>query len=148
MIWLLSNVWWLVPVAVALLALSHPAALAILKRVPARVWAALAAVALLGLSFQAGRWYERSQHRDAQATAQAKSLAKGQKAAQKAQEAATAVKIEVRQESENEAVQAREIVRYLPRTCPTQPDELRVIGRDAVEAARASVPATPRRADP
>jgi hypothetical protein len=105
-------------------------------------------ILLLILGIVAGaRWHWIGVGEDrcqgAQVEAQAKAVAKGQKAAQKAQEAATAVKIEVRQESENEAVQAREIVRYLPRTCPAQPERLRDIGRDAVEAARASLPAAP-----
>lgn len=119
-----------------------------LRKVPREAWLVLAfALAVLWLrSHWIGVGEDRC--RQAQVVAQVKALAKGQKAAQKAQEAATAVKIDVRQESENEAVQAREIVRYLPRTCPTQPDELRVIGRDAVEATRASVPAAKGRPNP
>lgn len=108
---------------------------------------ALAVLAILAAILLALRWHwigvgvQRCQ--SAQVEAQAKAVAKGQKAAQKAQEAATAVKIEVRQESENEATEVREIVRYLPRTCPAVPDRVRDIGRAAVEAARASLPAAP-----
>lgn len=119
-----------------------------LRKVPREVWLLLAvSLAFLWLrSHWIGVGVERCQA--AQVEAQSKALAKGQQAAQKAQEAATAVKIDVRQESENEASQAREIVRYLPRTCPAQPDELRQLGRNAVEAARASLPTAKGRADP
>lgn len=119
-----------------------------LKGIRWEVWAGLALIALF-LWFRAhyiGIGLERCQR--AQESAQAKSIAKGQKASEKARNAATAIKIDVRQESENEAAEVREVVRYLPRTCPPIPDRVRVIGRAAVEATRASLPATKGRADP
>jgi hypothetical protein len=114
-----------------------------LKRIPWQVYVILALLSITAVL----RWYwigvgvERCQ--SAQVAAQAKAVAKGQKASEKAHKAATAVKIDVRQESENEAAEVREVVRGLPRTCPPIPDRVRQLGRDAAEAARASVPAAP-----
>lgn len=112
-----------------------------LRKVPREVWLVLAfALAVLWLrSHWIGVGLERCQQ--AQATAQAKAVAKGQKASEKAHDAATAIKIDVRQETENAAAEVREVVRVLPRTCPPVPDRVRQLGRDAVEAARASLPA-------
>lgn len=111
-----------------------------LRKVPREVWLGLALVlAVLWLrSHWIGVGVERCEA--AQEAAQAKAIDKGQQAAQKAQEAATAVKVDIRQESENAAAEVREVVRGLPRTCPPVPDRVRQLGRDAVEAARASLP--------
>lgn len=88
MIWLWANFWWLAPLGIGLLALLHPATLLVLKRVPLKVWLALAVVALLGLSFQAGRWHERRAHRSAQEAAEARADAKAARVAKKATDAA------------------------------------------------------------
>jgi hypothetical protein len=136
-IWLLSNVWWLVPVLVGVLALINPSLLALLRRVPARAWLALAAIALLGLSFQAGRWYERSQHRAAEATAEgradAKALKAGGRAAAKAQEASATIS----KETTDAAAEVRVILR--DRACPAGaelPPRVHELGEQAVERAR------------
>jgi hypothetical protein len=133
-IWLLSNVWWLVLVAIAVLALINPTLLALLRRVPLRAWLVLAAVALLGLSFQAGRWYERSQHRTAQATAEAQADAKaikaGGRAAAKAQEASATIQ----KETQDAAAEVRVILR--DRVCPAAAPRVHELGREAVERAQ------------
>ena len=138
MIWLLSNVWWLVPAGIGVLALINPAFLALLRRVPARAWLVLAAVALLGLSFQAGRWYERSQHRAAEATAEgradAKAIKAGGRAAAKAQEASATIS----KETTDAAAEVRTITRPVRAACPPAelPPRVHELGEQAVERAR------------
>lgn len=136
MIWLLSNVWWLALLVLVLAGL-HPAGWALLRRVPARVWLVLAAVVVLGLSFQAGRWYERSQHRSAQATAEArvdaKAIKAGGRAAAKAQEASATIS----KETTDAAAEVRVILR--DRACPAGaelPPRVHELGEQAVERAR------------
>jgi hypothetical protein len=140
-IWLLSNVWWLVPLLIGALALVNPGLLGLLKRVPARAWLALLAVALLGLSFQAGRWYERSEHRSAQATAEGRADAKAIKAAghatTKAQEASAAIQ----KETDHAAAEVRTITRTVRAACPPPdlPPRVHELGQQAVERARSAL---------
>lgn len=135
MIWLLSNAWWLVPVAIGLLALAHPASLAILKRVPLRVWAIIGLLAALGASFQAGRHYERSVQREAdkQLDAKAGTVVKESK------ERAEAVAGKVTKETANVAANVRTEIRYLPATCPAVPASVRESVQQQVQAARDGV---------
>lgn len=140
MIWLLSNAWWLVPVVIGVLALLNPGFLALLRRVPARVWVAFAAVALLGLSFQAGRWYERSQHRSAQEAAEGRADAKVIKAGGRAAAKAQAASATISKETTDAAAEVRVILR--DRACPAVPDRVHEMGEQAVErASRALRPA-------
>jgi hypothetical protein len=136
-IWLLSNVWWLVPAGVAVLALVNPAFLALLRRVPARVWLLVLAVALLGLSFQAGRWYERSLHRTAQATAEGQADTKAVKAAGRAATKAEAASATISKETTDAAAEVRVILR--DRACPAGaelPARVHELGERAVERAQ------------
>jgi hypothetical protein len=137
-IWLLSNVWWLVPAGVAVLALVNPAFLGLLRRVPARVWLLVLAVALLGLSFQAGRWYERSQHRTAQATAEGQADTKAVKAAGRAATKAEAASATISKETTDAAAEVREIVRPVRAACPPAelPPRVHELGERAVERAQ------------
>lgn len=112
-----------------------------LKRVPWQAWALVGLVALI----LALRWHwigvgvERCTA--AQEAAQDKQVAKGQEAAKRAQGAATAVKRDIAKVSQSEQAEVRTIVKYLPASCPSQPDRLREIGQRAVERTRASLPA-------
>lgn len=134
MIWLLSNVWWLVPVAFGLLAMANPAFLSLLRRVPLRAWLVLGAIALLGLSFQAGRWYERSQHRSAQAAAEARADAKAAKVAKRASAKAQEASATIQKETDHAAAEVRVILR--DRACPAAPERVHELGQQAVERAR------------
>lgn len=142
-LWLLSNVWWLVPLAVGLLALANlPLTLSVIRRVPARVWLAVGVVALLGLTFQGGRWYERSLHRSAQEAAEAKADAKAAAVAKAAQERTQKATAKIRERTEDDADAIRremDVVRVCPE--PVQPDSVRERGREAVEAARRALQA-------
>lgn len=141
MIWLLTNIWWLVPVAIGLLALANlPMTLAVIRRVPVRVWLALAAVALLGLTFQAGRWYERRAQEAAQATAEARADRKAADVAKRSHERAQKAGKAIRERTEESTDAAREIVGSLPATCPDLPNELRDIVQQQVERARRGLP--------
>jgi biopolymer transport protein ExbB/TolQ len=140
-IWLLTNVWWLVPLVVGGLALANlPMTLAVIRRVPVRVWLAVAAVALLGLTFQAGRWYERREHQAAQEAAEKRADAKAGRVAKQAQER-TRKAVERIHERTEEA--ADEIDRQMEPVCPDVPlpsvvrDDL----ADAVRRAREALPA-------
>lgn len=145
MIWLLSNLWWLGPLVLLAAIALHPASWPILARVPARWWLAAAFVALLGLTFQAGRWYERSAAEKAQDKSENRADAKGEKVAGKAQAKAQEATATTRQEASDAQAEARVIVRTLPADCPEQPARLRELGESAVEATRRSLPATPDR---
>lgn len=147
MIWLLSNIWWLVPALLGLVALGFafagpglPVLLAGLRRVPAPVWAGLAAVALLGLTFQAGRWYERSAAKERQAAAEDRADTKAAKTAGRAAEKAEQATTEIRKESARVQVRIREVVRTVPGDCPAMPDELRDLLEHEVERTRAELP--------
>ncbi|WP_332823130.1 hypothetical protein [Stutzerimonas kunmingensis] len=138
MIWALTNIWWLVPVAIGLLALLNPTTALLLRKVPRRVWLALGAVALLGLTFQAGRWYERRAQEAKQATAEARADRKAIKAGARADKAADEAVATIKEETDHAADRARVIVREITADCPlpAQPDELRRIGDEAVGRAR------------
>jgi hypothetical protein len=143
-IWLLSNAWWLVLVAIAVLALINPTLLALLRRVPLRAWLALAAVALLGLSFQAGRWYERSQVEKKAAAADVKAgetVTKSKARAEKVRKAIT-------EETEDAVAEVEAAVAALPDTCPPLPDGVRDSVQRQVQAAREGVPEPARGRDP
>jgi membrane protein implicated in regulation of membrane protease activity len=141
-IWLLTNVWWLVPLLIGGLALANlPMTLAVIRRVPVRVWLALAAVALLGLTFQSGRWVERREHRSAQEAAEKRADAKAGRVAKAAQERAEKARARIRQDTEESTDAAQDAVDALPATCPPLPDELRDIVQREVERARRGVPA-------
>src|SRR5690606_36911682 len=142
MIWLLLNLWWLFPAAIALTALvalisglGGPALLAIARRVPAPAYAVLvAAVALsLGSSWLVGVGEARCQA--AQEAAEKRADAKGERVAKRAQGAAQKARDTIRKESDDAQAEVRTIVRTLPATCPDQPDRLRELGRAAVESA-------------
>jgi biopolymer transport protein ExbB/TolQ len=141
-IWLLSNVWWLVPLLIGGLALANlPMTLAVIRRVPRWLWLALAAVALLGLTFQSGRWYERREHQAAQEAAEKRADAKAGRVAKAAHERAQKARERIRQESEEATDEAQAAVDALPDTCPPLPDELREHAQREVERARRGVPA-------
>lgn len=141
MIWLLTNIWWLVPVAIGLLALLNPTTALLLRKVPRRVWLALGAVALLGLTFQAGRWYERAAQEAAQATAEARADRKAADAAKAATDRAgkATAKIRARTEDAADDVQREmDSVRVCPE--PAQPAGVSERGREAVRRAREALP--------
>jgi hypothetical protein len=133
-IWLWANAWWWVPLLVLALASLHPAGWALLRRVPARVWLLVLTVALLGLSFQAGRWYERSQHRTAQETAEGRADAKAIKAAGRATAKAQEASAAIQKETQDAAAEVRVILR--DRVCPAAPPRVHELGREAVERAQ------------
>lgn len=140
MIWLWSNAWWLGPGLVIALASLHPAGWALLRRVPLRAWLALAAVALLGLSFQAGRWYERSQVEKKAAAADVKAgevVTKSKARVAKARKAIT-------EETEDAVAEVEAAVAALPDTCPPLPDGVRESVQRQIEGARAGVQERPR----
>lgn len=151
MIWLLMNVWWLVPAlvvvaaVVAFLALGPLPARALASRVPLLVWQALALLVALSLSssWLVGVGESRCEAKQAKAEDKADIKAAGvaAKAGTEAKDATTTI----RKESSDAQAEARVIVRSLPAACSSQPDRLRELGESAVEAARGSVPAAPNR---
>lgn len=147
MIWLLTNVWWLVPVLIVVLASLSPAGWALVRRVPVRVWLVVLAVALLGLSFQAGRWHERSQHRSAQEAAESQADAKAVRVAKDAGAKADESRATFQKETQDVQVRIREVVRTVPATCPPMPDELRELLQRQVQGARDAVQAGSGRSD-
>jgi hypothetical protein len=143
-IWLWANAWWWVPLLVLALASLHPAGWALLRRVPARVWLPVLAVALLGLSFQAGRWYERSQVEKKAAAADVKAgetVTKSKARAEKVRKAIT-------EETEDAVAEVEAAVAALPDTCPPLPDGVRDSVQRQVQAARDGVPEPARGRDP
>lgn len=149
MIWLLSNLWWLVPVAVGLALLAHPVPRAFVKAVPPKWWLRLAVLAAFGLTFQAGRWYERDAAKDRQAAAEGKADVKAAKVSTATAEKVEADRTTIRKETSDAASEVRTIIRTVRAGCPADPVPERVheLGRAAVEAARRELPAEPR-ADP
>ncbi len=141
MIWLWSNLWWLVPVVVLGAGLAHPIPRALLQRVPVRAWAILGVLMLLGLTFQLGRWYERSVAREAAVKAEQKADVKAAGVAEKATVEARESSDIIRKESSDAVQEVRTIIRTVPGQCPPLPDRVRDIGRAAVEAARRELPA-------
>lgn len=136
MIWLLSNIWWLVPVAIGILALAHPATLVVLRRVPLRVWLGIGLLAALGASFQAGRHYERSVQRESDKTLDAKAGG----VVKESKERAEGVADKVTKGTADVAAKVRTEIRYLPATCPAVPASVRESVQQQVEAARAGMP--------
>lgn len=140
MIWLWSNVWWLVPLVIGGLALANlPMTLSVIRRVPLKAWLALGVVALLGLTFQAGRWHERRAHRSAQEAAEAKADAKAARVAKKATDAAKEATKRIQDRSEEAA---DEVDRQMEPVCPDVPvpDGVRDQLGDAVRRAREALP--------
>jgi hypothetical protein len=142
-LWLLTNVWWLVPLLIGGLALANlPMTLAVIRRVPVRVWLALAAVALLGLTFQSGRWYERRAQESAQEAAEKRADAKAGRVAKQAHDDAEKATAVIRDRTEDVA---DEVEREMDgaRVCPepVQPERVRELGEQAVEAARRALQA-------
>lgn len=135
MIWLLSNAWWLVPVAIGLLALVHPATLVIIRRVPARAWAVIGAAALLGAAFQSGRFYERSVQREADKTLDAKAGVAVKQSKGRAEKA----RRDITKGTADVVAQVRTEIRYLPATCPALPNSVRESVQRQVQAARDGV---------
>jgi len=106
--------------------------------VPARWWIRLGVLALFGLTFQCGRWYERSVAQERQEAAEKRADAKAERVARKAGQQADAARKRFEKESVvNE--QIREVVRYLH--CDPLPDGVRDALQRKVEAARDPVPA-------
>ena len=148
MIWLLMNVWWLVPALAALgagiavaLGVGLPVLRSLAQRVPALVWQALAAIVAVSLasSWLIGIGEARCEAK--QEKAEAKADVKAAKVATEASEKAGEAKTTIRKESNDAQAEARDIVHSLPAGCPAQPDRLRELGESAVEAASRGVPA-------
>ena len=146
MIWLLSNLWWLVPVLLVLVAAvavfagpGLPVVLALLRRVPWQAWALLGAVALLGATFQAGRHYERGVLAEAEKKAEASADARAAKASAAATAKVEAARATISKETADAAAEVRVILR--DRACPAVPDRVHELGREAVERARRELPA-------
>ena len=146
MFWLLANLWWLVPLVIGLMAAVFafsgpglPAMVALLRRVPWQVWAAVAFIGWTGLAVQCGRWIERSAIEQRQEAAEAKADAKADRVAKQAQGEAKKARDTIRKESDDAQAEVRTIVRTLPATCPSQPDRLRELGDAAVQGARGEV---------
>lgn len=148
MIWLLLNFWWLALLliglcaAVALLSgIGGPALLALARRVPAGAWAVLAAV--LGVSLASGwlvgigeaRCQAKQEAREDKADVKAAGVAG--RTAKKAQTDRT----EIRKDTKESADEVRTIVRTVRAACPPVPDRVHDLGRAAVEAASAELPA-------
>ena len=138
MIWLWSNLWWLGPALVLAAGLAHPVPRKLLEQVPARWWIRLGVLALFGLTFQLGRWYERSVAQERQEAAEKRADAKGAAAAKKADIAAQEAGKRLNKERQtNDRI--REVVRYV--ACDPLPDGVRDALQRKVEAARDPVPA-------
>ena len=151
MIWLLMNVWWLVPAlvgvaaVVAFLALGPVPLRALAARVPLLAWQVLACVVALSLasSWLIGVGEDRCAA--APAKAEDKADVKAAKVTGDARDEADQAKTTIRKESQDAQAEARVIVRSLPAACPAQPDRLRELGDAAVEAASRGVPAAANR---
>lgn len=139
MIWLWSNFWWLGAVAIVALAALNPAGLALLRRVPLRYWLAIAAVALAGALFQAGRHYERGVLKEAAKQAEKAADARAAKASARAAAKVEADRATISKETADAAAEVRVILR--DRACPAIPDRVHELGREAVERARRELPA-------
>lgn len=152
MIWLLMNVWWLVPALFALGAVAAlvsgiglPALRSLAQRVPALVWQGLAAVLAVSLASSWLIGIGEGRCRAKFEAAEEKADVKAAGVAKKSSEAATAARDTIRKESSDAQAEARVIVRNLPAVCPAQPDRMRELGDAAVEAARGSVLPAPGR---
>ena len=152
MIWLLMNVWWLVPAlfalgaVIVLVAGGGPLVLrSLAQRVPALVWQGLAAVLAVSLASSWLIGIGEGRCRAKFEAAEAKADVKAAGVAKKSSEAATAARDTIRKESSDAQAEARVIVRNLPAACPRQPDRLRELGESAVEAASRGVPAAANR---
>lgn len=153
MIWLLMNVWWLVPALVGVAALcvfltAGPLVLrGLSRRIKPWAWQALAAVVAVSLasSWLIGIGEDRCQAK--QEKAEAKADVKAAKVAGAAREEADQAKATIRKETSDVQVQIREVVRTVPATCPDMPDELRDLLQRQVEAARAELQAGARDRD-
>jgi hypothetical protein len=111
----------------------------LLGSVPRWAWGLLAAVALLGGVWMHGRAAGKEACQRAQEAAEKRADAKGERVAKRAQDAAKRVRDTIRKESDDAQAEVREIVRYLPSTCPSQPDRVRELGDAAVQGARREV---------
>ena len=146
MIWLLMNVWWLVPALVGVAAvvalvsgIGLPVLRSLAQRVPALAWQVLACVVAVSLasSWLIGIGEARCEARQEKAEAKADVKAAG--VAEKSDAEATAARTTIRKESSDAQSEARVIVRNLPTACAVQPDRLRELGESAVEGARGEV---------
>lgn len=140
MIWLWANLWWLGPVLVLAAGLAHPVSRKLLEQVPARWWLRLGVLALFGLTFQLGRWYERSAVEERQAAAEDRADVKAAKAAGRAAEKAEAATTAIRKEKAHVQTRIREVVRTVAGDCPAMPAELRDLLEHEVERTRAELP--------
>lgn len=138
MIWLWSNLWWLGPLLVLVAGLAHPVPRKLLEQVPTRWWIRLGVLALFGLTFQCGRWYERSVAQQRQEAAEKRADAKGERVAKRAQGEAGKAKDGFTKEQQT-SERIREVVRYLE--CEPMPAGLRDDIQRKVEATRRSLPA-------
>ena len=79
----------------------------------------------------------------AQEAAEVRAASKAVKAGARADKAAQDASATIKKETDHAADRARVIVREITRDCPLpdQPDELRDLGREAVERARRALPA-------
>lgn len=139
MIWLWSNLWWLGPLLVIGAGLAHPVPRKLLEQVPARWWIRLGVLALFGLTFQCGRWYERSVAKERQEATEKRLDAKAAQVAKASHEAAQKAREGIRKESDDVQVRIREVVRTVPGGCPAMPDELHDLLQREVERARAEL---------
>jgi len=134
-IWLWSNLWWLVPVLVIGAGLAHPIPRALLRRVPVRAWAILGVFMLLGLTFQLGRWYERSTVREKEVKADVKAA----KVVTESKTRVGTIRKTTYKESADAVANVEAAVAALPDTCPALPDSVRESVQRQVEAARDGV---------
>ena len=113
---------------------------ALLQRVPVRWWLGLGVVMLLGLTFQLGRWYERSVARESAEAREVKADVKAAGVAEKATADAREGAAIIRKESSDAVAEVRTIIRTVG-ACPPLPARVHDVGRAAVEAARRELPA-------
>jgi hypothetical protein len=139
MIWLLSNVWWLVPLAIGALALfaflsAGPGALALYLKIPRWLRLTLGALVILLTAYSFGYSSGLDGCRTAQATAEARADAKAIKAAGRATAKAQEASAAISKETQDAAAEVRVILR--DRVCPAAPPRVHELGREAVERAQ------------
>jgi hypothetical protein len=107
---------------------------------PSWVWLGLAAVALAGGLYVKGRSDGKEACQRAQEAAEAKADAKAAKVAAESTKRAEEITARVTKETDDARERIREVVRYLPRTCPALPSSVRDDLQRGVEAARRGLP--------
>lgn len=140
MIWLLSNVWWLVPLAIGGLALfaflsAGPGALAIYLKIPRWLRLTVGSLVILLTAYSFGYDSGLESCRSAQEAGDDKADAKASRVAKGAQAKAQEALEGIRKETKESTDEAEQIVAGLPATCPPLPERLRELGRDAVQGA-------------